>query len=332
MKLSELAGYVDTDVVRVLRDYEVHSAELCAAVRGPEAVTYLEKEKFLPSLRQEGIAAVICREEMVEKLPAHVRGVLVSDAPKFGFCRGHNYFAQLQKAELPPTQIGPGANISPTACISPVGVRIRKKAIIEPGVIIQLGVRVGDSVRVVVRTVLGSTSFSPFCYRDRAITLLDRGSVVIGDDVEIRSLCSIEWKIFEGEETVLSNGVKIDQLVLVGHGTRVGRCTFIAGNTMICGKCTIGESAWLGASATLSNRIKIGDGARVSLGAVVTADVPAGATVSGNFAIEHRQFLRNPKASLADGQTAKNRPLSPDGQKNKRPCGLCVAFAGMVAT
>lgn len=62
----------------------------------------------------------------------------------------------------------------------------------------------------------------------------------------------------------------------------------------------MGSDVWIGVNATISNRIRIGDGARVSLGSVVTKDVPAGATVTGNFAIDHRQFLKNLKASLAD--------------------------------
>ncbi len=60
----------------------------------------------------------------------------------------------------------------------------------------------------------------------------------------------------------------------------------------------IGEHFWAGLNATISNRITIGDHARVSLGAVVTKDIPSNTTVSGNFAIEHQRFLHNLKASL----------------------------------
>ena len=175
--------------------------------------------------------------------------------------------------------------------------RSGRNTIIEPGVIIQPGVTIGDHVRVGSGTVLGSSSFSPSRYRGRAITLLDCGTVVIGDGVEIRSLCSIERGIFEGEEITLSDGVKLDQMVVVEHGTYIGSCTFVVGGSVICGKCTIGRDAWLGANVTVSNRIKIGDGARVSLGAVVTKNVFAGETVSGNFAIEHRRFLKKLESS-----------------------------------
>ena len=89
-------------------------------------------------------------------------------------------------------------------------------------------------------------------------------------------------------------------MVHIGHGAQLGARTFVASGAHIAGNCRIGSDVWIGVNATISNRIRIGDGARVSLGSVVTKDDPAGATVTGNFAIDHRQFLKNLKASLAD--------------------------------
>lgn len=311
MKLSELAAYVDTDTVRVLRDCEVGRAELCADVRGPEAVTYLEKEKFLPCLEQEGIAAVICTEAMAERLPPHIRGVLISDAPKFAFYEIFNYLANLRAPAQEPTVVGEGAQIAPTAYIAPAGVRIGRNVVIEHGAAVMSGVSIGDNVSIGAGTIVGSSSFSPVRYHDRAVTLADLGAVVIGNHVEIRSLCSVERGVFERDVTTLADGVKIDQLVLVGHGVHIGPRSFIVGNAYIAGNCVIGRDVWIGGNATVSNRVVIGDGARVSLGSVVTKDVPAGMTVTGNFAIEHRQFLRNLKASLHDGQNAESRSPSP---------------------
>jgi len=98
----------------------------------------------------------------------------------------------------------------------------------------------------------------------------------------------------------LADGVKSDVMVYVGHNSQIGRKTFLAAGAKIPGNVWIGEDVWIGVNATISNRIRIGDGARVSLGSVVTKDVPAGATVSGNFAIDHQRFLKNLKASLRE--------------------------------
>jgi len=62
---------------------------------------------------------------------------------------------------------------------------------------------------------------------------------------------------------------------------------------VIAGRARVGEQAWIGASATVSNAIRVGARARVRLGAVVIRDVPAGASVSGNFAVDHARTLRD---------------------------------------
>lgn len=300
MRLSELAAHAGTDLAVVVRDCEVESAELCSDIRGTAALTFLEKEKFLPCLNYAGIAAVICTQELVGKIPAGIPGVLLSDAPKFAFYSLYNFLAEGAVCPQIPTKIGKNAQIAPTAYISPYNVTIGDHVVIEPGAVIQAFVTIGDNVSIGAGTVVGSSSFSPVRYRDVSITLRDLGTVQIEDNVEIRSLCSIERGIFPYDKTHIGKGVKIDQMVLIGHGTHIGSTTFIVGSAYIAGNCEIGQDAWVGGNTTISNRIRVGDGARVSLGAVVTKDVPAGATVSGNFAIDHQRFLKNLKASLRE--------------------------------
>ena len=90
-------------------------------------------------------------------------------------------------------------------------------------------------------------------------------------------------------------------MVHIGHGTIVGRQTLFAAGTTISGNCIIGNRVWFGVHSTVSNRIQIGDHARISLGSVVTQDVPEGKTVTGNFAIPHPVFIQNLKMSTNRG-------------------------------
>ena len=69
----------------------------------------------------------------------------------------------------------------------------------------------------------------------------------------------------------------------------LGKRVLVPSGAHIAGNCIVGDDVWVGVNATVSNRISIGDGARVSLGSVVTKDVPAGQTVTGNFAIDHKK-------------------------------------------
>ena len=300
MKLSELAENLHLDIVRVERDCEISHVALCSDAAAPRTLTYLEKEKFLPMLENTSICAVICSEELVKCLPPQMEGILVTCAPKYVFYAIYNQMTETKESPSVSTRIGENARIASTAWISPTDVVIGNDVVIEPGVVIQPHVTIGDRVHIGANTVVGSGSFSPVRYQDRAITMKDLGRVLIGDDVEIRSLCSIERGVFENDVTVLERGVKIDQQVLVGHGTHIGQSSFIVGCAYIAGNCVIGANVWIGGNATISNRIRIGDSARVSLGSVVTKDVPAGQTVSGNFAIAHQAFLRNLKRSLQE--------------------------------
>lgn len=316
MRLSELARYVDTDVVRLLRDCEVGSAELCAAVKGPDAVTYLEKEKFLSFLERECIAAVICAEALANRLPAHIRGVLVSDAPKFAFYRVHNALAELVPVPRTPARISESAEIDPSAVVSPWNVEIGDGAVVEAGAVIGEYVTIGSDSRICANAVVGARSFNPARYKDRVVTMEDRGTVEIGSGVLICSQAAVVRGVLSGEVTRIGDGAKIDTFVHTAHGVHIGERVFVASGAVLGGNCRIGRDAWVGINATVSNRIKIGDGARVSLGSVVTKDVPAGMTVTGNFAIEHRRFLHNLKVSLAEHTAGGQMPPRP-GQPEK---------------
>lgn len=297
MKLSELAKQLRMDVVRVERDCEVSSIELCSKIGGTAALTFLAKEKFLPDIAVEGVAGVICPPELAEAIPPE-KGLLVTDDPKFAFYVLHNHWVDRQPKEQIPTVIGKNASISPEAYIAPYNVVIGDDVVIEPGAVIQEHVTIGDRVWICAGTMIGIRSFSPARYRDQAIMLKDCGRTVIDDDVEICAQCGIAQGILKEDVTYLGKGVKLDNMIHVGHGTQLGARTFVAAGAQIAGNVEIGEDVWIGVNATISNRIRIGDRARVSLGAVVTKHVPAGETVSGNFAIPHKKFLENLKASL----------------------------------
>ena len=131
MRLSDLAVHAGTELAEVVRDCEVETAELCADIRGTAVLTFLEKEKFLPCLEHPGIAAVICTRELADKLPAHIPGLLLSDAPKFAFYSLYNFLAQAAPQSRVPTRIGEGADIAPTAYVAPYNVEIGKNSVLS---------------------------------------------------------------------------------------------------------------------------------------------------------------------------------------------------------
>ena len=94
---------------------------------------------------------------------------------------------------------------------------------------------------------------------------------------------------------------KIDNLVHIAHGVKIGNNTMVVANVGIGGRTVVGEGAWVGFAATVTNGITVGDKARANIGSVVTKSIPINGNVTGNFAIDHSRFIQNLKKTLDDG-------------------------------
>ena len=97
-------------------------------------------------------------------------------------------------------------------------------------------------------------------------------------------------------QTHVRRGAKLDDLVLVGHGARVGEDTLLCGQVGLAGTTEIGNGCILGGQVGCSGHLKVGDGAMLTPQSGVPSDVPAGVIHSGSPAVEHRQWLKNAAA------------------------------------
>lgn len=105
------------------------------------------------------------------------------------------------------------------------------------------------------------------------------GGVVIGDNVEVGANTCIDRGTLD--DTVISNNVKIDNLVHIGHGCEIGENTCIAAGAILGGGTIIGKNCWIGINATTMQHITIGDNVTIGMGAVVVKDVPSGSVIAG---------------------------------------------------
>lgn len=301
MRLFDSVASLACGDVAFISDGEFDALEQCTRVRGERALTFLESEKYLPALDDKRISCVICTPELRGAIPEHIAGVVLTSAPKVLFFKLHNRLeAERQRV---PSQIDPAAQISPLACIAPHNVIIEKDVIIEPFVVINENSVIQSGTRICSGTTIGAQGFTVVKESgDVAFIVHDAGRTVIGPRVQIGSNCTIERGALQNDVTQIGQCCMIDNGVLVGHGTVIGKRGLIAAETIISGNCTFGDRIWIGVNGTISNAINVGDDARISLGAVVTKDVPAGATVTGNFAIDHQRFMQNLKQSIAEGR------------------------------
>lgn len=116
------------------------------------------------------------------------------------------------------------------------------------------------------------------------------GNVVIGNFVEIGANSCVDRAKFSS--TIVGDGCKIDNLVQIGHNSKLGMFCIMAGNSGLAGSVTLGNGVVIGGSASIKDHTSIGDGATIGAGSGVTGNVEAGKTVLGYPAVEARTALK----------------------------------------
>lgn len=106
------------------------------------------------------------------------------------------------------------------------------------------------------------------------------GGVILFENVSVGAHTCIDRAV-EGQ-TIVDAGTKIDNLVHIGHGAKVGKHCLIVAGAVLGGSCEIGDYSYIGMGALIKNKIKVGKNVTVGMGAVVTKDVPDGETWVGN--------------------------------------------------
>jgi len=171
-------------------------------------------------------------------------------------------------------------------------VVIGSSTLIYPGVCIYNSCQIGNDCIIDAGVVIGGDGFRYEQFIEEKVVrrMLHVGRVTIGDRVEIGANCAIDRATFEGDATVISDDVKIDNLVHIAHNAKIGARTLIVTQTCVGGSTRVGEDAWIGIGAAISDNVSIGNRAKVLLNAVVAYDVPDGEMVSGFYAMPHKRW------------------------------------------
>lgn len=298
MLLSEVVSGIEGTL---LRDGEFQTLEYCTGKLEIPFLTFMGNAKFINKMNPN-VSCVLCSEDLVGDLPAGIKGIFVTKSPKEVFQMIHNHLKNDKRYMLPAREnkIGKDCRISENANIASVGVEIGDRVVIEDNVTIYENVVIGNDCVIRSGAVIGGKAFTFARTEDHGIlSMEDLGQVVIGNRVEIFSLSHIARGILPTDVTYIGDDVKIDALVHIGHGAVISARTLIAACAIIAGNVFIGEDSWVGVNATISNRIQVGSHAKISLGSVVTKNVNDGQTVTGNFAIDHADFINHLKDSLS---------------------------------
>lgn len=287
-RLSEFQGLVG---LTVLRDgpFEV-TGKLSTPLNG--LCVPLRSAKYLKEVNDNPrVTAVITTAAIAEGLDARF-GVAFAEAPDAAHSEVHAMVAAGREAELRarPNRIDPTAVIDPSARIADHGVEIGAGVRIGAGVSVAPGVAIEDGCVLHPGVSLGVPGFNVGLIGGRQRIVPQLGGVRLMPFVELLSNVCVARALFGGETTVGEETVA-DNLVYVAHDVQIGRRVQICALVNILGRVEIGDEAYIGPSSTIINGARVGAKAKVSIGAVVTRDVEAGTTVTGNFALPHDRFL-----------------------------------------
>jgi UDP-3-O-[3-hydroxymyristoyl] glucosamine N-acyltransferase len=260
----------------------------------PGMLAFLESARYLPLLARcrDEVACVVTAPELADRIQERV-GLAVAASPRRTFFDLHNHLArQTDFYGTPfPTFVDPTAVVHPTAWVAPMNVSIGPGTRVQPHASILEGSIVGARVLVQPGVVLGGIGLQTSRFADAVVDLEHAGRLVIEDDVQLLAHAVVAKAIFR-QKTTIETGCRVGTHAFVSHNARIGARTFLGHGAVVNGNVVVGRDCWIGPGAVVSHSVRIGDGARISLGAAVVRDVAPFEHVSGNFAMEHRRFLR----------------------------------------
>ncbi len=190
----------------------------------------------------------------------------------------------------PDVKIGENSIIYPNVTILDEST-IGNKTVIWSGTVVRERCHIGNDCIIHPNATIGADGFGFRPDPERGLVKIPQiGNVIIGNNVEIGANTCVDRGKFSS--TVLGDGCKIDNLVQIGHNSRLGKFCIMAGNSGLAGSVTLGNGVIIGGSASIKDHTTIGDGAIVGAGSGVTGDIEAGKTMLGYPAVEAREALK----------------------------------------
>ena len=319
---GELVGHGDLPILRI------------GPLAGADAstVSFLANVRYAAQLSASAAGCVLVSAQLRDAVSQRPSAVLCAD-PYLAFARLTQWWAAQLRPQAAPgihpsAVIEPGARVDASASIGAqafvgAGAVIGARAVVGPQTVVEERAVVGDSsvlrARVVIGAgcrigrrcilhsgaVIGADGFGFAPHEGTWVKIEQLGAVTVGDDVEIGANTCIDRGALE--DTLLEDGVKLDNLIQIGHNVVVGAHTAMAGCVGVAGSARIGRHCTLGGGAIVLGHLELVDHVHVSAATVVSRSIRQPGQYSGVFPFDDNASWEKNAATLRQLHALRDR-------------------------
>jgi len=286
---------------------------------GGDAITFVAQARLQKALEASAAGAIVVAPSLVAAAPAG-RSLVVTDDPYLYFARLTQWWAgRLRPAAAagvhPTAWIAPDAVVAASAAIGPhavvesgavigervqlgahcvvgAGSKVGADSLMHPRVTIAAGCTVGERCVFQSGAVIGADGFGIAPTQGRWERIEQLGGVRIGNDVDIGANTCVDRGALE--DTVLEDGVKLDNQIQIGHNCHIGAHTVMAACVGIAGSTKVGRNVMIGGAAMIQGHIEIADGVTVSASTMVMHSLRKKGVYTAIFPVdEHASWEKN---------------------------------------
>ncbi len=291
-----------------------------------DQISFLSHPKYQSHLATSQAGCVIVSPAF-ESQAILGRAAIVTDDPYLYFARLTRLWKQIhqpvQAHRIHPTAvIDPDAWVAEDAVIGPLcvverGAKLGSGSVLKSRVTLSEGCSVGERCILHSGVVVGADGFGFALHQGRWEKIEQLGAVRIGDDVEIGANTCIDRGALD--DTVIENGVKLDNLIQIGHNVHIGAHTAMAGCVGVAGSARIGAHCTVGGGAVVLGHLTLADHVHISAASVVTRSILQPGQYTGMFPLDSNANWEKNAASLKQLSRLRDRikALEANIQNNK---------------